>query len=165
MVIWAAGVKANIPEGITEAQLTGGRISVNAYNQLIDFPEVFAIGDVAVMVSEEYPRGHPMVAQTALQQGALLSRNLKQLLQGLAMQPFHYKNLGSMATIGRNKAVVDFPNFRMKGWWAWCMWLFVHVFQLIGFRNKVVVMISWAQNYLRHARDLRLIIRPFKQSN
>lgn len=165
MVIWAAGVKANIPEGITEAQLTGGRISVNAYNQLIDFPEVFAIGDVAVMVSEEYPRGHPMVAQTALQQGALLSRNMKQLLQGLAMLPFHYKNLGSMATIGRNKAVVDFPNFRMKGWWAWCMWLFVHVFQLIGFRNKVVVMISWAQNYLRHARDLRLIIRPFKQSN
>lgn len=165
MVIWAAGVKANIPPGVPDAAISGGRIAVNAFNQLPDFPNAFAIGDVAVMVNEDYPRGHPMVAQPAIQQGKLLSKNLIALLQGKTMSPFIYKNLGSMATIGRNKAVVEFPRFKMKGWWAWCLWLFVHVFQLIGFRNKLIVMVSWAQNYLRHARDLRLIIRPFKQSS
>jgi NADH:ubiquinone reductase (H+-translocating) len=163
MVIWAAGGKANIPNGIPESAIVAGRIAVNAFNQLNQFPNVFAIGDVAAMVSDNLPRGHAMVAQPALQQGKLLSKNLALLIQGKTMEPFHYKHLGSMATIGRNKAVVEFPKFRMKGWWAWCIWLFVHVFQLIGFRNKVVVMINWAQNYLRHARDLRLIIRPFKQ--
>jgi NADH dehydrogenase len=76
---------------------------------------------------------------------------------------FVYKDLGSMATIGRNKAVTELPRFKMFGWFAWMVWLFVHVYQLVGFRNKIIVLISWAQNYFRHARDLRLIIRPFKR--
>jgi NADH:ubiquinone reductase (H+-translocating) len=163
MVIWAAGVKANVPPGLSEQALVGGRIAVNIYNQLLANQNVFAIGDVAVMISEDYPRGHPMVAQPAMQQGKLLAKNIVATIQMNSLTAFQYKHLGSMATIGRNKAVVEFPKFKMKGWWAWCIWLFVHVFQLIGFRNKLMVMISWAQNYLRHARDLRLIIRPFKQ--
>lgn len=163
MVIWAAGVKANIPPGIPESAINGGRIAVNSFNQLIEHPSVFAIGDVAAMVTEDLPRGHPMVAQPAIQQGKRMAENLIALTQHQSMRPFAYKHLGSMATIGRNKAVVEFPKWKMKGWWAWCIWLFVHVFQLIGFRNKIMVMISWAQNYLRHARDLRLIIRPFNQ--
>jgi NADH:ubiquinone reductase (H+-translocating) len=164
MVIWAAGVKANVPPGLSEKELVGGRIAVNVYNQLLAHQNVFAIGDVAVMISDDYPRGHPMVAQPAIQQGKLLAKNIVAMIQKNSLTPFEYKHLGSMATIGRNKAVVEFPKFKMKGWWAWCIWLFVHVFQLIGFRNKLIVMISWAQNYLRHARDLRLIIRPFNQS-
>lgn len=161
MVIWAAGVKANVPPGIPDSALSGGRIAVNRFSQLNDFPHVFAIGDVAAMVSEDTPRGHPMVAQPAIQQGKLLAENITSFISQKPMRPFVYKHLGSMATIGRNRAVVEFPKWKMKGWWAWCIWLFVHVFQLIGFRNKLVVMINWAQNYLRHARDLRLIIRPF----
>lgn len=104
-----------------------------------------------------------MVAQPAMQQGKLLARNLKRLKDGKAMLAFKYKDLGSMATIGRNKAVTEMKNFKLSGWIAWIAWLFVHVYQLVGFRNKIVVMINWAQNYIRHARDLRLIIRPFKR--
>lgn len=163
MVIWAAGVKANIPPGLPSEVISGGRIAVNAFNQVTGMTHVFAIGDVAAMIDEKNPRGHAMVAQPAMQQGTLLAKNLVHLRNGEEMTPFEYRNLGSMATIGRNKAVTEFPRFKMFGWFAWIAWLLVHVYQLVGFRNKMVVMINWAQNYLRHARDLRLIIRPFNK--
>ncbi len=163
MLIWAAGVKAVVPNGIDASAIKGGRMSVNEFNQIIGYDNIFAIGDAAIMVSEEYPQGHPMVAQPAMQQGKLLAKNLKRLKEGKGMLAFKYKDLGSMATIGRNKAVTEINNFKLSGWIAWIAWLFVHVYQLVGFRNKIVVMINWAQNYLRHARDLRLIIRPFKR--
>jgi NADH dehydrogenase len=163
MLIWAAGVKAVVPNGIDASAIKGGRMSVNEFNQIIGYENIFAIGDAAIMVSEEFPQGHPMVAQPAMQQGKLLARNLKRLKEGKSMLAFKYKDLGSMATIGRNKAVTEMRNFKLSGWIAWIAWLFVHVYQLVGFRNKIVVMINWAQNYIRHARDLRLIIRPFKR--
>jgi NADH:ubiquinone reductase (H+-translocating) len=165
MVIWAAGVKANFPKGLPEASIVGGRIAVNEFNQVKDVADVFAIGDCAVMADEIYPKGHPMMAQPAMQQGKLLARNLPLIRDGKSPIKFAYHNLGSMATIGRNKAVTELPHIKLYGWIAWIAWLFVHVAQLIGFRNKIVVLISWAQNYLRHARDLRLIIRPFRRSS
>ncbi len=163
MVIWAAGVKANLIEGLPAETTSSGRIEVDAFNRVKNVKDVFALGDVAAMMDEQNPRGHAMVAQPAMQQGALLAKNLVRHRAAQSLIPFTYKNLGSMATIGRNKAVTELPRFKMFGWLAWIVWLLVHVFQLIGFRNKIVVMMSWAQNYLRHSRDLRLIIRPFKR--
>ena len=163
MLIWAAGVKGVVPLGISAEAVKGGRMAVNEFNQIIGYEDVYAIGDAAIMISPDYPLGHPMVAQPAMQQGKLLAQNLTRLQKGKQMIAFKYKDLGSMATIGRNKAVTEMKNFKLSGWIAWIAWLFVHVYQLVGFRNKIVVMINWAQNYLRHARDLRLIIRPFKR--
>ncbi|MBX7052434.1 MAG: NAD(P)/FAD-dependent oxidoreductase [Flavobacteriales bacterium] len=163
MVIWAAGVKAAYPDGLPTESTSSGRILVDAFNRVKGLDQVFAIGDCAAMISEENPLGHPMMAQPALQQGALLADNLDRFRNGQQPVAFHYKNLGAMATIGRNKAVTELPGFNLYGWIAWVAWLFVHVAKLIGFRNKIVVMISWAQNYLSHSRDLRLIIRPFKR--
>lgn len=164
MVIWAAGVKATFPEGLPLETISTGRISVDEFNKVRGLDSVFALGDCATMISEENPRGYPMLAQPAMQQGELLSRNLAQLVQQKPMTPFVYKNLGTMATIGRNKAVAELKRFSLYGWIAWVAWLLVHVAQLIGFRNKFIVLVSWAQNYLRHSRDLRLIIRPFRRS-
>ncbi len=163
LVIWAAGVKAVIPTGIPEESIKFGRISVDEYSVVSGLQNVYAVGDVATMVTEENPRGHVMVAQPAMQQGALLAKNFVRKRSGKELRKFKYKDLGSMATIGRNKAVAEFPFAKMAGWFAWMAWLFVHVFQLIGFRNRISVMINWAQNYFRHARDLRLIIRPYKR--
>lgn len=163
MVIWAAGVKANYPEGLPAEAVATGRISVNEFNGVVGLQNVFAIGDCATMISEKNPRGHAMLAQPAMQQGALLSKNLRALADNKTLKAFEYKNLGTMATIGRNKAVTELPRIKLYGWIAWMAWLFVHVAQLIGFRNKFVVLVSWAQNYLRHSRDLRLIIRPFRR--
>jgi NADH dehydrogenase len=162
ILIWAAGVKAVIPAGIDPICIEGGRISVDEYSRIKGLEREFAIGDVARMSTTEYPEGHPMMAQPAIQQGELLARNLILLGQGKSLHPFRYKNLGAMATIGRSQAVTELPRIRLYGWFAWITWLLVHIYQLIGFRNKVVVMIHWAQNYFRHSRDLRLIIRPFR---
>lgn len=164
MLIWAAGVKAQLVEGMSENTIHGGRWKVNALNQVEGYTDVFAIGDCAAMVTEATPNGYPMLAQPAMQQGALLAANLLRLEKGETLQPFVYKNLGTMATIGRNRAVTEMKNFKLTGWLAWTAWLLVHVYQLIGFRNKIIVMINWAQNYFRHARDLRLIIRPFQRN-
>jgi NADH:ubiquinone reductase (H+-translocating) len=164
MLIWAAGVKAALPDGLPNESLEGGRIKVDTFNQVSGLERVYAIGDIARMSSDAYPSGHPMVAQPAIQQGRLLGTNLVAIHKGKQPIPFVYKNLGSMATIGRSRAVAEFKSFKLFGWMAWVSWLLVHVYQLIGFRNKLVVMVSWAQNYFRHARDLRLIIRPFKRS-
>jgi NADH dehydrogenase len=161
-MIWAAGVKANVPPGLDSSCVVGGRIAVNEYNQVLGYENVFAIGDVARMSSSEYPEGHPMMAQPAMQQGKLLASNLIKMQRKENPKPFRYKNLGSMATIGRAQAVAELPKLRLKGWFAWITWLVVHIFQLIGFRNKLMVFLHWAQNYLRHSRDLRLIIRPFR---
>jgi NADH dehydrogenase len=127
------------------------------------YQDIYAIGDIAEMSSEELPYGHPMMAQPALQQGRHLGKNLVAKLEGKAMKPFVYNDKGSMATIGRNKAVVDLPKFRFQGIFAWYVWMFVHLYFLIGFRNRVVVFINWVYNYIRFDREARLIIRPFQK--
>ena len=141
------------------------RIKVNQYNQVEGYENMFAIGDIAVMISDKFPQGHPMMAQPAMQQGRLLSENLIRLLNKKPLKSFEYKDKGSMATIGRNKAVVDMPKYQFSGVFAWFVWMFVHLFSLIGFKNKAVVFLNWVYNYIRFDREARLIIRPYKKRN
>ncbi|MEM6721787.1 MAG: NAD(P)/FAD-dependent oxidoreductase [Bacteroidota bacterium] len=164
-VIWSAGVKgATIPGLDGEELITrGNRILVNEFNQVKGFEDVYALGDIASMQSEDYPFGHPMMAQPAIQQGKHLGKNLIRKINGKEMKPFSYYDKGSMATVGRNKAVVDLPKFKFQGVFAWFVWMFVHLFFLIGFRNRMVVFINWVYNYIRFDREARLIIRPYKK--
>ena len=164
-LVWAAGVKGAGIKGLDAADVLAGgnRINVNEFNQVKGHPDIFAIGDIACMVTEDNPRGHPMVAQPAIQQGKLLGENLERLLAHKSMKPFEYKDKGSMATIGRNKAVCDIKGYRFQGVFAWFVWMFVHLFFIIGFRNRTVVFINWVYNYIKFDREARLIIRPFKR--
>lgn len=166
-LIWTAGVQGAIVNGLPASSLMEKveRIKVNEYNQVLGFPNIFAVGDIAMMATEEYPQGHPMVAQPALQQGRLLGENIIKLIQNQEMKPFHYNDKGSMATIGRNKAVVDLPNYHFHGVFAWFVWMFVHLFSLIGFKNKAVVFLNWLYNYIRFDREGRLIVRPYKKKS
>jgi len=122
---------------------------------------IFAIGDVAAYLDDGNPRGLPMLAQVAIQQGQHLAKNVSRHLSGKAMEPFAYQNKGTMATIGRNKAVVDLPKWKFQGRFAWFVWMFVHLVSLVGFRNKLVILIDWAQNYFSYDRPLGLIIRKY----
>ncbi|MBD3891118.1 NAD(P)/FAD-dependent oxidoreductase [Olleya marilimosa] len=165
-VVWAAGVKGAAIKGLDSDQFVsrGNRIMVNEFNQVKGLNNVFAVGDVAQMETESTPHGHPMMAQPAIQQGRLLGDNLLRMLENKPMKPFVYNDKGSMATVGRNKAVVDLPNFKFQGVFAWFVWMFVHLFFLIGFRNRMVVFINWVYNYIRFDREARLIIRPYKKN-
>ncbi|WP_339875136.1 NAD(P)/FAD-dependent oxidoreductase [Olleya marilimosa] len=165
-VVWAAGVKGAAIKGLDSDQFVsrGNRILVNEFNQVKGLNNVFAVGDVAQMETESTPHGHPMMAQPAIQQGRLLGDNLLRMLESKPMKPFVYNDKGSMATVGRNKAVVDLPNFKFQGVFAWFVWMFVHLFFLIGFRNRMVVFINWVYNYIRFDREARLIIRPYKKN-
>lgn len=164
-VIWTAGVQGAAIHGLDSKSLVERveRIRVNQYNQVVGYDNIFAIGDIASMESEKYPQGHPMMAQPALQQGALLGENLAKLLANKQMKPFEYNDKGSMATIGRNLAVVDLPKYHFNGLFVWFVWMFVHLFSLIGFKNKAVVFLNWVYNYVRFDREGRLIVRPFKK--
>ena len=165
-LIWAAGVKGCPIEGIPADKISrSNRIEVDAYNRVQGLDNVYAIGDCAMMVTDDTSQGHPMLAQVAMQQGDQLAKNLLLEQKGKKMQPFTYKDRGSMATIGRNRAVVDLPRFRFQGFLAWFVWMGVHILQLVGFRNKLVVMMNWMYNYLRYARDIRLIIRPYRRKD
>jgi NADH dehydrogenase len=164
-LVWAAGVQATCINGLDAKDFLcrGNRLKVNEFNQVGSFEHIFALGDVAQMESEDYPRGHPMMAQPAIQQGENLGRNLVRISEKKPMLPFKYNDKGSMATVGRNKAVADLPKFKSQGVFAWFIWMFVHLYFLIGFRNRVVVFINWVYNYIKFDREARLIIRPFKK--
>ncbi|WP_075343069.1 NAD(P)/FAD-dependent oxidoreductase [Tenacibaculum agarivorans] len=166
-VIWAAGVKGATVDGL-EAECVierAERYKVDEFNRVVAHTNVFAIGDVACMNTVDYPRGHPMMAQPAIQQGRLVAKNILAELKNKDIEPFVYNDKGSMATIGRNKAVVDLPKWKFQGVFAWFVWMVVHLFSLIGFRNKAVVFLNWVYNYIRYDRETRLIIRPFKKRN
>ncbi|MFY7827620.1 MAG: NAD(P)/FAD-dependent oxidoreductase [Flectobacillus sp.] len=159
-LVWAAGIKANFIEGLNPDVLArGGRIKVNRYNQVEGYQNIFAIGDVAFMTEEAYPNGHPQVAQPAIQQGKLLSKNLPRLLRGNPLEEFTYKDLGSMATVGRNLAVVDLPFWRFQGFFAWLTWMFVHLMSIVGVKNRLLIFINWLWNYITYDQSLRLIIK------
>lgn len=164
-VVWAAGVKGATIKGLDAEEFVtrGNRLLVNEFNQVKGFDNIFAIGDIACLVSDEFPNGFPMMAQPAIQQGEQLGDNLLELIENKPMKPFSYKDKGAMATIGRNKAVVDLKNWKFQGVFAWYVWMFVHLFFLIGFRNRMVVFVNWVYNYVRFDREARLIIRPFKK--
>jgi NADH:ubiquinone reductase (H+-translocating) len=162
-VIWAAGVLGNLIKGLNPDIVTrNSRIKVDNFNRVEGYSNIFAIGDIAAMSVEEYPNGHPMVAPVAIQQGKLLGKNLVNFIKGKEMTPFKYKDKGSMATIGRNRAVVDLPNgIRFQGLFAWFVWMFVHLMSIVGFRAKAVVLANWIWNYFTYDRGTRLIIRPY----
>lgn len=164
-VIWTAGVKGAPINGLPEDVLTrGGRIQVNEFNQIGGFENLFAIGDVAAHITDHDPKGLPMLAPVAQQQGKLLSKNILRSISGKPMEAFSYKDKGTMATVGRKKAVVDLPGFKFQGSFAWFVWMFVHIFSLIGFRNKLLALMDWFSNYISYDRPLGLIIRPYKRT-
>ncbi|ALJ01498.1 NAD(P)/FAD-dependent oxidoreductase [Rufibacter tibetensis] len=168
-LIWAAGVTGNPIDGLKpESILKGNRVQVDVYNRVVGYENVFAIGDIAAMVTTENPQGHPMLAQPALQQGTLLGKNLVRLFSGEPMQPFVYKDQGSMATIGKNKAVADLKLFnreiKSQGFFAWLIWMFIHLISLVSFRDRLVVMLNWGWNYFTYNSGNRLIV-GHKQEN
>ena len=160
-LIWAAGVTGVLVDGLNAESVKGGRYLVDGYNKINSYDNIFAIGDIAAMISEERPKGHPMVAQVAIQQGKNLALNLYNLKIKKPLKFFKYFDKGSMATVGRNKAVVDMKNFQFAGILAWFVWMFVHLLFLIGFRNKLTTFINWMWNYLTYDRATRLIVRPW----
>ena len=158
--IWVSGVKAvsigNIP---AECLGRGARLKVDAYNRVEGMEDVFAIGDQCIMTADkDYPYGHPQLAQVAIQQGKLLAENLKRIEKKKPLKPFHYKNLGSMATVGRNRAVAEFKKVKTQGWIAWILWLVVHLRSILGVRNRISVMLNWMYNYFTYDQSLRIII-------
>ncbi len=160
-VIWAAGVTGNIIEGLPEETVERGRVLVNEFNEVNGYQDVYAIGDIAMMKTEASPNGFPMVAPVAMQQAERLGKNLKRKMKGQPFIPFKYKDKGSMATIGRNRAVVDLPKFHFGGFFAWMVWMFVHLMSIVGFRNRLVVLSNWVWSYMTYDRGTRLIIRTF----
>ncbi|MBL4703938.1 MAG: FAD-dependent oxidoreductase [Flavobacteriales bacterium] len=162
-LIWAAGVKGAAVPGLEKATVINGRLKVNAYNQVEGYEDIFSAGDVALMTTDEYPEGLPMLGSVAQQQGKHLSKNLKRLFSDQKLLPFHYKDMGTMATIGRNKAVVDLPNYSFSGFFAWMAWMFVHLMLLADFRSRIVVFVNWTWSYIRFDKGTRLIIRKYEK--
>lgn len=161
-LIWTAGitgtnfeVKGDKPLPFTR----GHRISVDEYNRVEGFDEIYAVGDMACHCDERFPAGVPQLAQGAIQQGRMLAFNLNAMLKGKPMTPFSYRDKGTMATIGRNHAVVDLGKLHFKGWFAWMAWMFIHLITLMGMRNRMVVLLNWIYSYFTFSSGLRLILR------
>ncbi|QXP58804.1 NAD(P)/FAD-dependent oxidoreductase [Olleya sp. HaHaR_3_96] len=162
-VIWTAGVKGNPIQGLPEEAIVSHRIVINEYNQVLNTKSIFAIGDVASHATDKSPKGLPMLAPVAQQQGKHLAKNIINLIAKKPLQPFIYNDKGSMATIGRRKAVVDLPKWKFQGTFAWLVWMFIHIMSLVGFRNKAVAFLDWMSNYFTYDRPLGLIIRPYRK--
>ena len=160
--VWAAGVTGNLVDGLKDESIEKNRILVDEFSKAKGYNNIFALGDIAAMVSEENPKGHPMLAPVAIQQGKKLAKNFMSMFAKQKMEPFSYFDKGVMATFGRNRAVADLPNgWSIGGFFAWTAWLAVHLFFLIGFRNKLVTLFNWVWNYFTFDKSTRLIIRPF----
>lgn len=160
--LWVSGIRANAMPGIDESHMGRGfRFKVDEYNRIPGVEDVFAIGDQCLQTSDAaYPNGHPQVAQVAIQQAKNLAKNLKLINQGAdssELTAFHYKNLGSMATIGRNKAVVEIGKFRSQGFFAWVLWLVVHLRSTLGVKNKMMVLLNWLWKYVSYNDSIRMI--------
>jgi len=161
-VIWSAGVMGVVPKGVDASKIVrGNRIKTDAINRVEGTENIFAIGDVSAVITENTPNGHPGVAQVAIQQGQQVAKNLVHLVKGEPTEPFKYFDKGSLATIGRNKAVADLGKIKFQGFFAWLIWMFVHLVSLLGFRNKVIVFINWLGSYINNNGGTRLIIRKF----
>jgi NADH dehydrogenase len=164
--IWSAGMKGVPVPGIRDSVRTpGNRIRVDRFNQVPHSGPLYVIGDLAYMEEENYPKGHPMVAQVAIQQATNLARTIHAIRKGREGKPFHYKNKGALATIGRGKAVADFPIVHLSGFTAWMLWLVIHLMTLVGFRNRLVVFVNWMWNYFSYDRAIRLIFTSSRKGN
>lgn len=167
-LIWAAGVSAKVFEGIpAESYGRGKRMATDAFNKVNGTENIYAIGDTCIQLNDTaFPGGHPQVAQVAIQQGVNLAGNFKRMVKNTALKPFKYNDKGSMAIIGKNKAVVDLPKPKMhfNGFFAWFIWLFVHLMSLISYRNRINTFYHWMIAYFSKDQSLRMIIRPDKRS-
>lgn len=161
-VIWAAGIKPNSVNGLEEATVVRGRYQVNRFNQLVDFESIYALGDVAYMETENYPNGHPQLANVAINQGKNLAQNFKRIERQKALKPFEYKDLGTMATIGKHKAVVELPFVKFHGFFAWIVWMSLHLMLILSVRNKIIIFFNWAWSYIIGDSTLRLILSSKK---
>ncbi|MEP6949218.1 MAG: NAD(P)/FAD-dependent oxidoreductase [Ginsengibacter sp.] len=168
LVVWAAGIKGNVPEGIDKNLIVkGNRIKVDRFNKVMGYENVYAIGDVGYMETEKYPHGHPQLAGVAIAQGNVLGSNLlKTEKKTSSMKEFEYHDKGTMATVGRNLAVVDIPKPKLhfKGFFAWTIWMGIHLFLLLGVKNRVAVFFNWIYNYITYDQNLRLIFRGFSRT-
>lgn len=162
-LIWAAGVKGNLVEGISKEIVSKGRYQVDRQNRIQGHEDVFAIGDLSLMETEDFPEGLPMLAPVATQQGEFLAKSLELIEKKKELKKFTYNDRGVMATVGRNRAVVDLNKIKFQGLFAWYVWMFVHLISLVGFRNKIVTFFNWSYNYLNFDRGIRLIIRKFEK--
>ena len=162
-LIWAAGVKGAPVAGLDDSIARGNRIEVDDFNKVKGHENIYALGDVALVQSEKNPDGNPMLASVAAQQGIQLGKNLNNTAKGKDLKPFSYKDKGTMATIGKNLAVVDLPYIKFSGILAWLTWMFVHLMLLVDFRSKSIVFINWAWSYLNSDKGTRLIVRKSKK--
>jgi len=168
MVIWTAGIKGNLPPGINKEMISPiNRVRVDKFNKVIDSKNIFALGDIAFMESHDFPKGYPQLANVAIDQAKNLGMNFKHVAKGEIILEYKYKNKGTMATIGKNKAVVDLnkPKISFQGFWAWFVWMAIHLFLLIGFKNRVIVFINWAYQYFKPNQSFSLLFLPFLKSN
>ena len=164
-VVWAAGIKGAWLNGLNPNCISPrNRILTNEHCLVNGYTNLYAIGDVACLRQDNYPNGHPQVAPVAIQQAQLLAANLQRSLKGLPLQPFAYRDKGTMATVGRNRAVVETGSIKFGGSFGWLTWMALHLMLLVGFRNKIVVFVNWLWNYINYDRNIRLIIRPFKRA-
>ena len=160
-VIWSAGVTGNTIEGFTaDAFARGNRLIVDRYNRVSGSDNIYAVGDIAYMTTPLYPNGHPQLANVAINQAKTLAKNLYRWHNQKKPVEFEYKDLGSMATIGKNKAVVDLPFMHFKGYFAWLVWMFLHLMLILTVRNKLIIFINWAWAYVSKDSSLRLILTP-----
>jgi len=163
--IWTAGVKGALVPGINaESVYNQTRYFVNEYNQVRGYDNIFAIGDVAAMISQDTPKGHPLLAMPAIQQGKVLAYNLQRMVSMRQMKKFTYTDLGVLATIGRNKALAELPFGRFSGFFAWILWMFIHLIRLIGFRNRVIILIEWMFSYFTYEYSFRIITQNGKNN-
>ena len=162
-VIWAAGVTGNIIEGLTENSIKNNRYIVDRYNKIVGFDDIYAIGDIAYMETPKYPNGHPQVANVAINQGKNLAKNFLKKSEN-EWQSYEYEDKGSMATIGKHRAVVDLPKFKFQGIFAWYFWMFLHLMLILSVRNKLAIFFNWMWSYINRDSTLRLIIIPNKKN-
>ncbi|WP_179020697.1 NAD(P)/FAD-dependent oxidoreductase [Winogradskyella forsetii] len=162
-LIWTAGVKGQFPKGIDKKHVVkGNRLKTDSFLMVEGYKNIFAIGDIAAVITEETPKGHPQVAQTAIQQGKYLGNVLLKIIKDEGVNPFEYKDKGSLATVGKRKAVADLGKFKFAGYFAWLLWSVVHLLSISGFRNRLMVGFNWAVSYFTYEKSNRLIIRNFK---
>ncbi|MEC5395378.1 NAD(P)/FAD-dependent oxidoreductase [Bergeyella sp. RCAD1439] len=162
-VIWAAGVTGNVIEGLNPEIMVRNRYKTDRYNLVQGYDNIYAIGDIAYMETPSYPQGHPQVANVAINQGKNLGRNLLKKTKE-QWHPYEYKDLGSMATIGKNRAVVDLPKWKFQGVFAWYFWMFLHLMLILSVRNKLAIFFNWMWSYFNRDSSLRLIILPTKKN-
>ncbi|MCD6010633.1 MAG: dehydrogenase (ubiquinone) [Flavipsychrobacter sp.] len=163
-MIWTAGVTGNMLAGLPDnVKVKGNRIKVDAYNRVEGLDNIFALGDIAYMETKDFPKGHPQLANVAINQAKNLADNLRRMLKNEQLREFMYKNPGTMATIGKHKAVVDLPKFSFQGRLAWFTWMFLHLMLILSVRNKLLTFFNWAVSYFTNDTTLRLILLPTRK--